>query len=75
MALAKCVRSTRFATSWSSDADLSDAVLVGAKHTKAAAADISLTGDGELKGISAARTDAMKDPKVRRPAGRHRPDA
>lgn len=40
-----------------------DGALVGAKHTKAAAADISLTGDGELKGISAAWTGAKKDPK------------
>ncbi|CAM4187602.1 type I restriction endonuclease subunit R [Janibacter anophelis] len=49
--------------SWSADVDLSDVVLVGVKHTKAAASDISLTGDGELKGISAAGSGAKKEPK------------
>ncbi|MFJ6133524.1 type I restriction endonuclease subunit R [Janibacter terrae] len=49
--------------SWSADVDLSDVVLVGVKHTKAASADIALTGDGELKGISAAGSGAKKDPK------------
>lgn len=49
--------------SWSAEVDLSDVVLVGVKHSKAAAADISLTGDGELKGIGAAGTGAKKDPK------------
>lgn len=49
--------------SWSAEVDLSDVVLVGVRHTKAAAADIALTGDGELKGISAAGTGAKKDPK------------
>lgn len=49
--------------SWSADVDLSDVVLVGVKHTKAAAADIALTGDGELKGISAAGSGAKKEPK------------
>ena len=50
-------------SSWSADVDLSDVVLVGVKHTKAIAVDISLTGDGELKGISAAGTGAKKEPK------------
>lgn len=49
--------------SWSAEVDLSDVVLVGVKHTKAAAADISLTGDGELKGISAAGSGSKKEPK------------
>ena len=49
--------------SWSAEVDLSDVVLVGVKHNKGAAVDISLTGDGELKGISAAGTGAKKDPK------------
>lgn len=40
-----------------------DGALVGVKQTKAAAADISLTGDGELKGISAAGSGAKKAPK------------
>ena len=38
-------------------------VLVGVKHTKKIAVDISLTGDGELKGISAAGTGTRKEPK------------
>lgn len=38
-------------------------VLVGVKHTKGAAVDISLTGDGQLKGISAAGTGTKKEPK------------
>lgn len=50
-------------TSWSADVNLSDVVLVGVKHTKRIAVDISLTGDGELKGISAAGTGAKKEPK------------
>ncbi|MEV4362674.1 DEAD/DEAH box helicase family protein [Nonomuraea sp. NPDC049625] len=50
-------------SSWSADVDLSDVVLVGVKHTKKIAVDISLTGDGELKGISAAGTGAKKEPK------------
>ena len=49
--------------SWTADVDLSDVALVGVKHTKAAQADIALTGDGELKGISAAGTGAKQDPK------------
>lgn len=49
--------------SWSAEVDLSDVVLVGVKHTKAATADISLTGDGELKGISAAGSGSKKEPK------------
>lgn len=49
--------------SWSAEVDLSDVVLVGVKHTKAAQADIALTGDGELKGISAAGSGAKKEPK------------
>jgi type I restriction enzyme, R subunit len=38
-------------------------ILVGVKHTKTAPVDISLTGDGELKGISAAGTGTRKEPK------------
>lgn len=49
--------------SWAAEVDLSDVVLVGVKHSKAAAADISLTGDGELKGIGSVGTGAKKDPK------------
>jgi type I restriction enzyme R subunit len=43
--------------------DLSDVVLVGVKLSKRAAVDISLTGDGELKGIGAAGTGVRKEPK------------
>ena len=50
-------------SSWAAEVDLSDVVLVGVKHTKAGAVDISLTGDGELKGISSAGTGSRKDPK------------
>ncbi|MDV7991578.1 type I restriction endonuclease subunit R [Rhodococcus sp. IEGM 1374] len=50
-------------SSWAADVDLSDVVLVGVKHTKAGPVDISLTGDGELKGISSAGTGSRKDPK------------
>jgi type I restriction enzyme R subunit len=50
-------------SSWSADVDLSDVVLVGVKHTKKIAVDISLTGDGELKGIGAAGTGTRKEPK------------
>ena len=50
-------------SSWSAEVDLSDVVLVGVKHTKTIPVDISLTGDGELKGISAAGTGARKEPK------------
>lgn len=50
-------------SSWAAEVDLSDVVLIGVKHTKATAVDISLTGDGELKGISAAGTGARKEPK------------
>src|SRR5690606_29755045 len=49
--------------SWAAEVDLSDVVLVGVKHTKAEAVDISLTGEGELKGISAAGTGNKKEPK------------
>ena len=49
--------------SWSAEVDLSDVVLVGVKHNKAATVDISLTGEGELKGISAAGSGAKKEPK------------
>ncbi len=38
-------------------------VLVGVKHTKGAAVDISLSGGGQLKGISAAGTGTKKEPK------------
>ena len=50
-------------SSWAAEVDLSDVVLVGVKHTKAGAVDISLTGDGELKGIGSAGTGSRKDPK------------
>jgi type I restriction enzyme R subunit len=50
-------------TSWAAEVDLSDVVLVGVKQTKGAAVDISLTGDGQLKGISAAGTGTKKEPK------------
>ncbi|MFI7384361.1 type I restriction endonuclease subunit R [Streptomyces sp. NPDC049813] len=50
-------------SAWAADVDLSDVVLVGVKHNKAIAVDISLVGDGQLKGISAAGTGAKKDPK------------
>jgi type I restriction enzyme R subunit len=50
-------------SAWAAEVDLSDVVLVGVKHTKGIAVDISLIGDGELKGISAAGTGAKKEPK------------
>jgi type I restriction enzyme, R subunit len=50
-------------SAWTADVDLSDVVLVGVKHNKAAAVDIALVGDGQLKGISAAGTGMKKDPK------------
>ncbi|MBE9374596.1 type I restriction endonuclease subunit R [Saccharopolyspora sp. HNM0983] len=50
-------------SAWSAEVDLSDVVLVGVKHTKASAVDISLSGDGELRGISAAGSGAKKEPK------------
>ncbi|OHV64185.1 DEAD/DEAH box helicase family protein [Pseudofrankia sp. BMG5.36] len=50
-------------SSWAAEVDLSDVVLVGVKHVKRDAVDISLTGDGELKGISAAGTGTRKEPK------------
>ncbi|MFC7723605.1 type I restriction endonuclease subunit R [Nocardioides sp. GCM10028917] len=50
-------------TSWAAEVDLSDVVLVGVKHTKSTRVDISLTGDGQLKGISAAGTGTKKEPK------------
>ncbi len=49
--------------SWSAEVDLSDVALVGVRHSRRAAVDISLTGDGELKGIGAAGTGARKEPK------------
>ncbi|WTX00310.1 DEAD/DEAH box helicase family protein [Streptomycetaceae bacterium NBC_01309] len=50
-------------SAWAADVDLSDVVLVGVKHNKAILVDISLVGDGQLKGIGAAGTGAKKDPK------------
>lgn len=50
-------------SAWAAEVDLSDVVLVGVKHTKASAVDLSLTGDGELKGISAAGSGTKKEPK------------
>ncbi|MFB9662904.1 type I restriction endonuclease subunit R [Glycomyces mayteni] len=50
-------------TSWAAEVDLSDVVLVGVKHSKRDAIDISWKGNGELKGIGAAGTGARKEPK------------
>ncbi|WP_067504467.1 type I restriction endonuclease subunit R [Actinoplanes sp. TFC3] len=50
-------------SSWAAEVDLSDVVLVGVKHNKGTEVDISLTGDGELKGIGAAGTGTRKEPK------------
>lgn len=50
-------------SSWTADVDLSDVVLVGVKHAKADAVDISLIGDGQLKGIGAAGSGMRKEPK------------
>lgn len=50
-------------SAWAADVDLSDVVLVGVKHSKAIPVDISLVGDGQLKGISAAGTGTKKEPK------------
>jgi len=50
-------------SAWAAEVDLSDVVLVGVKHSKASTVDISLTGDGELKGINAAGSGAKKEPK------------
>ncbi|GLX51759.1 hypothetical protein Shyhy01_47090 [Streptomyces hygroscopicus subsp. hygroscopicus] len=50
-------------SAWAAEVDLSDVVLVGVKHSKASRVDISLAGDGQLKGISAAGTGTKKDPK------------
>ncbi|MGW3473805.1 type I restriction endonuclease subunit R [Streptomyces althioticus] len=50
-------------SSWSAQVDLSDVVLVGVKHSKAIPVDISLVGDGQLKGINAAGTGTKKEPK------------
>jgi type I restriction enzyme R subunit len=49
--------------SWAAEVDLSDVVLIGVKHTKTTPVDISLTGEGELTGITAAGTGSRKDPK------------
>jgi hypothetical protein len=61
-------------SSWASEVDLSDVVLVGVKHSKGTAVDISLTGDGELKGIGAAGTGAREGAEIRRTPGCHRQD-
>ncbi|ONI70928.1 restriction endonuclease subunit R [Actinosynnema sp. ALI-1.44] len=50
-------------SSWAAEVDLSDVVLVGVQHSKRTAVDISLSGDGELKGISAAGSGTRKEPK------------
>ncbi|MGY1395869.1 type I restriction endonuclease subunit R [Streptomyces sp. SS10] len=50
-------------SAWAAEVDLSDVVLVGVKHSKASPVDISLVGDGQLKGISAAGTGTKKEPK------------
>ena len=50
-------------SSWTAEVDLSDVVLVGVTHNKRTAVDISLTGDGEIKGISGAGTGTRKEPK------------
>ncbi|WP_333744964.1 type I restriction endonuclease subunit R [Streptomyces ardesiacus] len=49
-------------SSWSAQVDLSDVVLVGVKHSKANPVDISLVGDGQLKGINSAGTGTKKEP-------------
>jgi hypothetical protein len=48
------------------DVDLSDVVLVGVEHNKVIAVDISLVGEGRLKGISAVGTDTKKNPNTSR---------
>jgi type I restriction enzyme R subunit len=50
-------------TAWAAEVDLSDVVLAGVRHDKASTVDISLTGDGQLKGINAAGTGTKKEPK------------
>ena len=50
-------------SAWAAEVDLSDVVLVGVKHTKGITVDISLVGEGQLKGISAAGSGAKKEPK------------
>ncbi|MET8976253.1 hypothetical protein ABZX85_11620 [Streptomyces sp. NPDC004539] len=50
-------------SAWAADVDLSDVVLIEVKHNKAIPVDISLVGDGQLKGISAAGAGAKKEPK------------
>ncbi|SDU29312.1 type I restriction endonuclease subunit R [Gordonia westfalica] len=50
-------------SSWAAEVDLSDVVLVGVQHTQRPRTDISLTGDGQLKGISAAGSGMRKEPK------------
>lgn len=50
-------------TSWAAEVDLSDVVLVGVKHIRHDAVDISFTGDVPLKGITGAGSGARKDPK------------
>ncbi|WP_439028789.1 type I restriction endonuclease subunit R [Gordonia terrae] len=51
-------------SAWAAEVDLSDVVLVGLKHTQRPRTDISLTGDGQLKGISAAGSGVRKEPKL-----------
>jgi|GEM_PF-6853377 len=46
--------------------DLPDVVLVGVKHEKGIAAEISLTGDGEFNGISALGTGTRKEQSASR---------
>ncbi|MGX7829687.1 type I restriction endonuclease subunit R [Actinokineospora sp. 24-640] len=50
-------------SAWAAEVDLSDVVLVGVKHNKASTVDISLIGDGQLKGINAAGTGTKKESK------------
>src|SRR5699024_7852779 len=50
-------------STWNIPIDLTDVVLVGVKHSKAPVRDISLVGDGQLKGITGAGTGAKKEPK------------
>ncbi len=50
-------------SAWTADVDLSDVVLIGVKHTKGPRTDISLTGDGKLKGIGDAGSGTRKEPK------------
>jgi hypothetical protein len=50
-------------------------VLVGVEHNEAIAVDISLVGEGQLKGMaSAPLVQARRRIRIRRAPGRHRQD-